>query len=63
MSQNQKSNPVVFTESSLNWLMQATEPDPVDPRIATQGQLIHNAVLLKLRKDIQTMAERNGTIR
>lgn len=63
MSHQTKNNPVVFTESSLTWLMQATEPDPIDPRTATQGQLIHNAVLLKLRKDIQTMAERNGTIR
>jgi len=63
MSQQKKSNEVIFTESSLEWLMSATEPDDVDPRTATQGQLIHNAVLLNLRKNINIMAERYGTIR
>jgi len=57
------NNPVIFTESSLQWLMDATSPDEVDPKTATHGQLVWNACLLSLQKKIKLKAEQHGQIR
>lgn len=63
MTVQTKSSPVIFTDSSLNWLRQATKPDAADPRTATKGQLIRDAVLTSLMNDIETLVARNGSIR
>jgi hypothetical protein len=63
MTVQTKSSPVIFTESSLTWLRQATNPERPDPRTATKGQLIRDAVLSTLMQDIETLVARNGSIR